>query len=254
MSQPPIKVLIVDDEPLARRRIRSLLAAHTDMEVMAECANGLEALNYIRESSPDLVFLDVQMPEIDGIKLIDSVDPARAPLFIFVTAHPKHGISAFEADAVDFLLKPFDQGRFDRSITKARNRLVVSVNGRPVEGQGTTDPPEQEARCIKQIAIRSGGSIFPIKVEAIDWIEAERNYVRLHAGENCYLRREAIGSFESRLDPKQFRRIHRSVIVNLERIRELRATEGGEYQVILQDGRTLYLSHTYHKNLAELLD
>jgi two-component system LytT family response regulator len=254
MQGSSIKVLIVDDEPLARRRIRTLLANHADVEIVAECANGWEAVAAIERNAPDLMFLDVQMPEMDGLSVIESCANKPLPLVIFVTAYNNYGLAAFDFHAVDYLLKPFDQGRFEKAFEKAHARLSLDKK---------LDLPNKLTEIINQIslknnyrkhiAIRQDGRVFLVKTEEIEWIEAERNYVRLYVGHESYLRREAIGNVEGQLDPNGFRRVHRSAIVNINFIRELRSVSGGDYQIILRNGKELVLSRTYQKNLPEFL-
>jgi two-component system, LytTR family, response regulator len=254
IKESPIKVLIVDDEPLARRRIRSMLGDYAEMQVIGECSNGVEALAAISRMKPDLVFLDIQMPEMDGLELISKIKENTTPLFILVTAYSQHGLTAFDLEAVDYLLKPFDHGRFEKAVNFAKSRLVsIRQQEQQANLLNLINQLESEVKYLKQIAIRSEGRIFLVKTEDIAWIEAERNYVRLHVGENSYLRREAIGNLELQLDPQIFRRIHRSAIVNLNLIKELQISPGGEYRVVLNSGESLILSQTYQKNLSEFL-
>lgn len=254
MKNYPIKVLIVDDEPLARRRIRTLLANHADAEIVAECANGLEAVAVIEKDAPDLMFLDVQMPEMDGLAVINSNANKRMPLVIFVTAYNDYGLAAFEAHAVDYLLKPFDQQRFERAFEKAKARLSLDKKRNlPADLTEVINRISSQTNYNKHIAIRQNGRVFLVKTDEIEWIEAERNYVRLYVGRESYLRREAIGNIEGQLDPNNFRRVHRSAIVNINFIRELRSISGGDYQIILTGGKELVLSRTYQKKLPEFL-
>jgi two-component system LytT family response regulator len=250
-----IKALIIDDEPLARKRIRALLKNYPDIEAIGECANGQEAIQAIRESAPDLIFLDVQMPGMDGLSLVKTVSPELMPLVIFVTAFENYGLAAFDAHAVDYLLKPFDEERFEKAVRQARNRLAME--------QPDDSPPDfariaanlgHESGYLKHFAIRSEGRIFLVKTETVDWIEADRNQVRLHVGQEFHLRRGTISSLESQLDPALFRRIHRSAIVNMNAIKELRFSQGGEYQVILNNGTNLVLTRKYQANMHEFLD
>lgn len=251
MIVSPLKVLIVDDEPLARKRIRTLAAEHGDVRVIGECSDGREAIASINELSPDLVFLDIEMPESDGLRVVREIEGSSTPMFIFVTAHPRHGLAAFEADAVDYLLKPFDRSRFQVAIGRARSRAASPSYDapRPVLGAIAHDPTSY----LKQLAVRAAGAIVPLKVKDIDWIEADRNYVRLHVGENSYHKREAIGCIEQQLDPSVFRRVSRSVIVNLDRIAELRPCSSGDHKILLHSGKILILTQTYHKNLHEFM-
>jgi two-component system LytT family response regulator len=202
--------------------------------------------------APALVILDVQMPEIDGLHFIGSLHGEKRPLFVFVTAYSQHGLAAFDADVIDYLLKPFDAERFDITVGRAKSRLKVA---RKEEEKNSLlnfmTRLERETQYAKQFSIRKDGRIFLIKAEDICWIEAERNYVRLYVGEMSYSRRDAIGSLELQLDPNMFRRIHRSTIVNLSFIEELRTSPGGDYQVFLRNGENLVLGQKYQKNLRE---
>jgi two-component system LytT family response regulator len=252
MTKSEIKVLVVDDELLARKRIRSLLSEHADIKIVGECVNGREAVNAVRNLAPDLVFLDIQMPEINGLQVIGNLDNKKRPLFVFVTAYSQHGLAAFDADVVDYLLKPFDPERFDITVGRAKSRFEAA---RKVEEKNNllnfVTRLECEAQYVKQFSIRKDGRIFLIKVEDICWIEAERNYVHLHVGEISYSRRESMGSLELKLNPDMFRRIHRSTIVNLNFIEELRTSTSRDYQVFLRNGENLILSQKYQKNLRE---
>ncbi len=249
-----IKALIVDDEPLARKRIRNLLKAHPEFSVVGESSNGREALSAIRQLAPDLIFLDMQMPEVDGLSLIKSQTPDEMPLVIFVTAYDNYGVDAFDSHAVDYLLKPFDQQRFDEALQQAKDRLMMNEgSAQETQLSAFVNRLELESKYLKHLSIRTEGRIFLVKVVNIDWIEAERNYVRLHVQQESYLRRVAIRRMESQLDPAKFRRIHRSTIVNMDSIKELRSAAGGDYQVVLRNGTELPLSRNYHRNLHEFL-
>ena len=249
-----IRALVVDDEPLARQRIRKLLAHDAEVETIGECADGYEALAAINSHAPDLVFLDVQMPELDGFDVLARLDDARLPLVVFVTAYDQYALRAFEVSAVDYLLKPFDRRRFATALTRAKSRLVA---GRETELTERTLALLEELRArtshLERLMIKSGGRAFFLKTDEIDWIEAEGKYVRLHAARESYLLREAIGSLEAQLDPKKFLRIHRSTIVNIDRVRELQPWFHQDYRVILRDGTELILSRSCRKKLAELL-
>ncbi|HEX8197547.1 MAG TPA: LytTR family DNA-binding domain-containing protein [Pyrinomonadaceae bacterium] len=248
-----MKVLIVDDEPLARERISTLLSNFSDVEIVAECANGEEALAAIEIGSPDLMFLDVQMPEMDGLSIINSQVNNPLPLVIFVTAYADYGLAAFDSHAVDYLLKPFDQKRFEIALQKARARLAVKTSASP-DLPEIVGRLERSANYRKHISIRQDGRLFLVKIEEIEWVAAEKNYVRLHVGAQSYLRRDAIGYIEQQLDPELFRRVHRSTIINLNFIKELRQPVNGDYRIILSNGEELTLSSTYQKNLLEFFD
>jgi two-component system LytT family response regulator len=249
-----IRAVIVDDEPLARRRIRRMLAADTEIEIIEDCSNGREAIKAIGKQTPDLVFLDVQMPEVDGFAVLQAISPEKMPLVIFVTAFDRYAIKAFEVYALDYLLKPFDRQRFEKSLQRAKSRLMSERAG-DLGQRALSLLEELKARSshIERLVIKSGGRAFFLKIDEIDWIEAEGKYVRLHVGKESYLLREAISSLEAQLDPKRFPRIHRSSIVNIERIRELQPWFHNEYRVILRDGTELMLSRSFRKKLGELL-
>lgn len=252
MTKSEIKVLVVDDELLARKRIRLLLNKHPNIKIVGECVNGREAINAMYDLAPDLVFLDIQMPEINGLQVIDNLNAEKRPLFVFVTAYNQHGMAAFNADVIDYLLKPFDSERFDATINKAKLRLEAAQKEEEKNSLlNLINRLEREAKYAKQFSIRQDGRIFLIKVEDICWIEAERNYVRLYVGKMSYSRREPIGSLELKLNPNMFRRIHRSTIVNLDFVEELRTSPGGDYQVFLRNGENLVCSQKYQKNLRE---
>ena len=249
-----IRTLIVDDEPLARRKIRRMLARDPEVEILADCSNGREATAAIGAHKPDLVFLDVQMPEIDGFDVLESITPLRMPFVIFVTAYDQYALRAFEVSAVDYLVKPFDRRRFEMALQRAKSRLA-NERGSDLNQQTLALLEELKARSshTERLVIKAGGRAFFLKTDEIDWIEAEGKYVRLHVGKESYLVREAIGSMESQLDPKKFPRIHRSTIVNIDRVRELQPWFHNEYRVILKDGTELMLSRSCRKRLGELL-
>lgn len=249
-----IRTLIVDDEPLARERLRSLLDATGDIEVIAECSNGREAVQAILERKPDLVFLDVQMPELDGFGVLAELQGHPLPLVVFVTAFDKFALRAFEVHAVDYLLKPFDRERFEVALTRARdrfkNRQAGDIEKRMTELLQTLRP---EPRAAERIAIKVDGRVLLVKIDDIDWIEAADNYVNLHIGAEAHLIRETMSALEQRLPSPTFMRISRSAMVNVERIRELQPMFHGEYVVILRNGTRLTLSRTYRDKLQHLL-
>ncbi|HEY9232711.1 MAG TPA: LytTR family DNA-binding domain-containing protein [Blastocatellia bacterium] len=248
-----IRTLIVDDEPLARRRILRMLARHPDVEVIGECANGREAIAAIRDQQPALVFLDVQMPEVDGFAVLDAVGGREMPLIIFVTAYDQYAVRAFEVHALDYLLKPFDRRRFDIALQRAQSRLLSERSDVSERALALLEELRAQQRHLDRMVIKAGGRAFFIKTEEIDWIEAEGKYVRLHVGRESYLVREAISQIEAQLDAKRFLRIHRSTIVNLDRVRELQPWFHNDYRVILRDGTELMLSRSCRKRLGELL-
>jgi two-component system LytT family response regulator len=249
-----MRVLVVDDEPLARKRIKRMLAADEEVEIVGDCANGHEAVAMIRDREPDLVFLDIQMPELDGFGVLERIAPQRLPLIIFVTAYDQYALKAFEFYALDYLLKPFDRRRFEKAMQRARERLSKE-KGEELNQRTLALLEEIKSRShhLGRLVIKAGGRVFFVKTEEIDWIEAEGKYVRLHVGRESHLLREAIGSLEAQLDPEKFLRIHRSTIVNIDRIRELQPWFHNEYRVILRDGTELMLSRGCRKKLGDML-
>lgn len=252
-----LRVLIVDDEPLARERIRALLAGDPDIEILGECASGEDALRTIRVAHPDLLFLDVQMPGMDGFDTLAAAaaaDPSRVPAVIFVTAYDQHAVRAFEVHAQDYLLKPFDRARFDAALGRAKAAVASARGGGITERLAELlDGQERARRTLRRLVVNASGRIVFLNVSEIDWIEAAGNYVRLHLGTDAHLLRETMNSIESRLNPELFYRIHRSHIVNIERIKELQPWFNGEYVVILRNGARLTLSRGYREKLQEKL-
>jgi two-component system LytT family response regulator len=248
-----IRALIVDDEPLARRRIRRMLAHHTDVEIIGDLGNGRDAIVAIRDQAPDLVFLDVLMPEMDGFAVLESLDSQSMPLVIFVTAYDQYALRAFEVYALDYLLKPFDRQRFDKALQRAKARLSNERSHINQRALALLQELRAQTSHVERMVIKSGGRAFFLKTDEIDWIEAEGKYVRLHVGKESYLLREAISGLEAQLDSKKFLRIHRSTIVNIDRVRELQPWFHNEYRVILRDGTELMLSRSCRKKLSDLL-
>jgi len=245
-----MRILIVDDEPLACERIRTLLATEPDIEIVGECHDGSSAVSAIASLSPELVFLDVQMPEMDGFTVLQNIAPGRMPAVIFVTAFDQYAIRAFEVCALDYLLKPFDRERFSRALARARvEHLRRGAGDIERRLQSALEEWNTSRKFLDRLVIRSGGRVFFLRVEELDWIEAAGNYVRLHAGAEEHLYRETMARLESSLDPEKFARIHRSAIVNVDRVKELHPLFRGDYTVILRDGRELTLSKTYRDRL-----
>lgn len=259
MVKEKIRTLIIDDEPLARRRVRKLLGADPDFDILGECANGREAIREILAQKPQLIFLDVQMPEINGFEVIEAVSEnslpeAALPMVVFVTAYDKYAVRAFEVQAVDYLLKPFDRARFDKAIRQIKLRLKTEDDSElSTRTLALLEVFRAKTSYLERFIIKTGGRVFFIKTDEIDWLEAEGKYVRLHTGKDSHLLREAISNVEARLDPKKFLRIHRSHIVNIERIKELEPWFHNEYRVILRDGTKLMMSRSCRKRLGELL-
>ncbi len=250
--------MIVDDEPLARRNLRALLRADAEIELVRECGSGSDAVTGIRTLQPDLVFLDVQMPEMNGFEVLDKLSGQPLPVIIFVTAYDQYALKAFEVSALDYLLKPFDDARFDKALRQAKKqieqqdagelglKLLSLLDGRNV-------PAAAQARYITRLMIRNTGRVIFMNVDEIDWIEAYDNYIRLHAGNKAHLLRRTMNELESVLNPAQFARIHRSSIVNLDRVLEMHPHFNGDYMVVLKDGTELRLSRGRKERLEELL-
>lgn len=252
-----IRTLIIDDEPLAREKLRGFLEDELDVEVAGECRDGREALLRIEEEKPDLVFLDVQMPELDGFEVLDNLEEENLPAVVFVTAYDQYALKAFDVHAVDYLLKPFDRGRFREALGRARNELErrqVSDVRRQLRDL-LSDVRKQRPDFPERLVIKTSGRVVFVKVEDVEWVDAAGNYVKLHVGGGeSHLLRETMAGLEERLDPKKFLRIHRSTIVNVDRIRELQQQFHGDYVVILDNGQRLTLSRSYRDKIQELLD
>ena len=249
-----IRALVVDDEPLARERVLTLLQQETDVEVVGECSDGGQAVSAIQQHSPDLVFLDVQMPGCDGFEVIQNIGIDRMPMVIFVTAYDQYALRAFEVHALDYLLKPFGKERFRETLKHAREELErqrAGDLGRRLLALVNDVKPEPPR--VDRLVVKSGGRVFFLRTEEIDWIEAAGNYVRLHLGSENHLFRETMNRMESRLDTRRFARIHRSRIVNIERIQEMQPWLNGEYAVVLRTGTRLTLSRGYRDKLQEQL-
>jgi two-component system, LytTR family, response regulator len=249
-----IRAAIVDDEPLARRRIRNLLTEAPDVEVVAECANGKDAIESLEESPPDLLFLDIQMPEIDGFDVLQAIGVGRVPVVIFVTAYDQFALRAFEAHALDYLLKPFDDERFGAALQRARERIRQQQGGDLDRRlHALLENVRGDHGYPRRLVVPSGHRSIFVRTEHIDWIEAERNYIRLHVGGKAYLLRENLTHIASSLDPATFCRIHRSIIVNIDRIQSVESLFHGEYQVVLQDGTKLTSGRSYRRGLLALM-
>jgi two-component system LytT family response regulator len=248
VSSGALRVLIVDDEPLARRGLRVRLERLPGIEIVGECASGTEAVATIEARPPDVVLLDVQMPELDGFDVIDAIGVDRMPVTIFVTAYDAHAIRAFDANALDYLLKPVDDERFVRSVERARAR-VAELDARSREralGGLLAAAPRAESRIV----LRDRGRVLVLQHGDIDWVSAEGDYVRVYAGGRGYLVRHTMTAMEARLEPRAFARIHRSTIVNIARVREVRAHGDREYLVVLRDDTRLKMSRGYRNRLT----
>jgi two-component system LytT family response regulator len=254
-----IRTLIVDDEPLARRNLRVLLEKDPQIEILDECRNGREAVKAINTLSPDLIFLDIQMPEMDGFDVLARVGPQHIQAIIFVTAFDQYALKAFDVHALDYLLKPFDDERFARALERAKSQIAArEINQLSDRLLALIEERESERKATKReylsrLMIKASSRMMLVKVDEIDFIEADGNYARLHVGRKTHLLREKMSDLEGRLDPAKFVRIHRSIIVNLDRIKEMHPHFNGDYVVVLEDGRQLRLSRTRREQLEARL-
>lgn len=269
-----MRVVIVDDEALARQRVRRLLQNEADVEIVGEAESGREAVTMIRALQPDLVCLDVQMPELDGFEVLNELDDVAVPMVLFITAYDEHAQRAFDVHAVDYVLKPVDADRFKAAFERARTQRANAVaaerlgellatmrrisDGKVVSDDSTAVAPAAGAAVTpgsgsfaSRILVKADGRMFFVKTTDIDWIEADRNYVRLHVGKEAHTIRERISHLEETLDPRLFARIHRSTIVNLNRVREMQQWFSGDYVVILDDGTRLRLSRHYRDRVEK---
>ncbi|MEM1183163.1 MAG: LytTR family DNA-binding domain-containing protein [Acidobacteriota bacterium] len=252
----PIEALIIDDEPLAREKVRGFLENESDITIVAECRDGKEALEALEEHRPQLVFLDVQMPEMDGFEVLSNVEPEHLPTVIFTTAYDQYALKAFDVHAVDYLLKPFDRERFQQAVARARSEVERRELG-DMRGhiQALLEHvSERRPKPPQRLVIKSSGRVVFLKVDDIDWIDAAGNYVKLHAGGESHLLRETMSRLEDRLDSSKFIRIHRSTIVNIECIKELQQQFHGDYLVVLKSGQRLTLSRSYREKIQLMLD
>jgi two-component system, LytTR family, response regulator len=256
-----IKTLIVDDEPLARRNIRLLLEKDPQIEILDECRNGREAVKAINALSPDLIFLDIQMPEMDGFDVVARVGPEHIQAIIFVTAFDQYALKAFDVHALDYLLKPFDDERFTHALRRAKAQIEareINKLGRRLlalleERESDRQTSMNQKTHLTRLMIKASGRVVLLKVDEIDLIEADGNYAKLHVGRKAHVLREKMHDLEEQLDPAKFVRIHRSIIVNLDRIKEMHPHFNGDYVVVLEDGRQLRLSRTRREALIHRL-
>jgi two-component system LytT family response regulator len=247
-----IRTVIADDEPIARHGVRLLLERDMGIEIVGEASGGVEAADLILRLRPDLVFLDVQMVGCDGFETLKRVGPDATPVVVFVTAYDEYALRAFEFNAVDYLLKPYDDARFAAALERARD-LVMRKRGDAVDNRITRLIEHIEGEGRDRILLKSSGEIIFLKTGEIDWIEAEGDYVKFHVTGRTHLMRGTMAALEERLDPTRFIRIHRSTIVNADRLRKLSPSFEGEYAVVLQDGTKLRLSRGYHDRIKALL-
>lgn len=249
-----IRTIIVDDVELARERIR-LLLSDAEIEIVAECENGREAIEAIRNLKPDLVFLDVQMPKIGGFDVIEIIGAGAMPIVIFVTAYDEFALRAFEVNAIDYLLKPFDEERLAKAVARAKSKIKSADASLEIEGKLRKLLAEvsAEPQYLKRVPVKTSRGTTLVLTEDIDWIASSGHYLELHAGKETHLIREKLSNLELRLDPNDFMRIHRSTIVNLDRIKSLHPLFNGDQLIILKDGRELNLSRTYYDKLMRRL-
>ena len=231
-----IRALIVDDEPLARSNLAVLLRADPEIGIVGECGSGKEALGEIRVTNPDLLFLDVQMPECGGFDVLELLGRNLPPAIVFVTAYDQYALRAFEAGALDYLLKPFDNARFELALGRAKQRIRLGKDRTPK---------------LERVVVKNAGQISFVKISEIDWIEAADYYACLHIGPRSHLLRRSLSDLEEDLDPSVFCRVHRSSIVNLERVQGLKLRRDGEYEVLLDNGASVRLSRRYRKQLQQ---
>lgn len=238
-----IRTLVVDDEPLARERIIDLLKADTDIEIVGECPDGGKAVTAIQELAPQLLFLDIQMPVMNGFKVLAAIEGVPMPAVVFVTAYDQYALRAFEVHALDYLLKPFSRKRFARALQHAKSEIMrgqsEEVNRKLLSMLESLSPP---SRYLERLVVKSAGRIFFVRVEQIDWIDTVGNYARLHIGRDTHLIRDTLNNLEAKLDPNRFLRIHRSSIVNIDSVKELQLMPNNDYLVLLHDGTQLPLS------------
>lgn len=252
----PLRVLLVDDEPLSRQLLRELLCAEPDVQVAGECGDGLQAVQAIRADRPDVVFLDVQMPGMDGFAVVQAVGPEHMPAVVFATAYDQYALRAFDASALDYLLKPFEEERVRRAVARVRERLGGHGAGSAALVQQLSSllgrlPPER--RTLRRVVVQDGDRAYFVPVEQIDWIQAEGKHVRLHCGARSHLARESIGALERRLDPEHFLRVHRSSIVRIDRVQEVHPWFKGDFLLTLPGGARVTTGGSYREGVRALL-
>lgn len=250
-----IRTLIIDDEPLARERVKRFLRDEDEIEIIGECTNGVDAVGAIKEKKPDLIFLDIQMPEKNGFEVIKSLSSKSLPTVIFVTAYDQYALQAFDVHALDYLLKPFTRERIHRAVVRAREQIDGKRYGKIDERLASLIADlKTEKKYLERLVVKSTGRVFFLKVDEIDWIEAAGNYVKLHVGRETHMIRETMNGIEAKLDPDKFLRIHRSTVVHIDRIKELHPMFSGDYAVILRDGTELALSRNFRDRFVELFE
>lgn len=254
-----VRALVVDDEPLARARMRTLLADHPDVQIIAECGNGADAILAIEKLSPELVFLDIQMPELDGFGVIEAVGAERMPMVIFVTAYDEYAVQAFEVHALDYLLKPVERERFAAALERAKTKLAAPASplseGSPdrAQFQALLEHLGRRQRRDVRLAIKVDGRLLMLRTADIDWIEAVDNHARIHVGPEAHLVRDTLTRLEQRLPSARFLRIHRSTIVNTDRVKELQPWFQGDFVVVLHDGSRHTSGRSYRQRLQSFI-
>ena len=251
MKTSPIRALLVDDEMLARLALRQALASHPDVTIVGECGNAAEARQAIEALQPDLIFLDIQMPDVDGFKFLQELKRGALPMVVFATAYGQHALRAFDANALDYLLKPIDQDRFDQTMTRVR----MHWHGREAAGPqaASSQPRAGTGEWLTRVSVKVGEHIRVIATGEIDWIEANGNYVCIHAGATTYLHRETLRELQDRLDPGRFLRVHRAVLVNVDRVREVHPLFNGNAELVLHDGTRIGLSRRFREQARRVL-
>lgn len=258
-EQSVLRTVVADDERLAREKLLVLLKSEPQVQVVAECSDGKQTVSAVRHFAPDLLLLDIQMPELDGFGVLDKIAPERMPAVIFTSAYDQYAIRAFEANALDYLLKPFDQERLHHAVTRARSELSKSRDSEITHriltllSQVRSMTPSASERD-NRLVIKVNGRVMFLDLDSIDWVEAAANYVRLNVGKESYLLRETIGSISQRLDANHFVRIHRSAIANVRKIKELIPVNSGEYVVVLKNGKELSCSRGYRAGLQRIVE
>jgi two-component system, LytTR family, response regulator len=258
MIMPALRTVIADDEHLARKKLRLLLESETGVKVVAECQDGQQTVHAVQTHKPDLLFIDIRMPHLDGFQVLEEIGADEMPAVVFTSAYDQFAIRAFEAHALDYLLKPFEAERLHHAVERARAELLKSHNrdltARILDLISQRTQPKSDAGLANdRMVVRTAGKVIFLDVAEIDWIEAAANYVKLHVGPEWYTMREGIGRIAERLDAERFVRIHRSVIVNVQKIRELQPCDSGEYIAVLKNGKELSCSRGYHAHLQRLI-
>jgi two-component system LytT family response regulator len=248
-----IRTLIVDDEPWARSRIASLLATEPDFSLLEPCTGGAEAIRAIVDQKPQVVFLDVRMPDIDGFDVVDAIGVDAMPLVVFATAYEEYALKAFDAGALDYLLKPFDEERFRRAVARLRRELHDPAAATAALG-GVMTQLRRSRGFAERLVVNTSGRVVFLKTADIDWLEASGNYVMIHAGREKHLMRDTLRALEERLDPARFVRLHRSSIVNIERLRELLPWSRGEQVAVLRDGTQLTIGRAFRERLLAVIN